>query len=238
MSETRVLVVEDDPNIVDLVRSNLLVRGFDVQVNTTGRNVPDQVADYSPHIVLLDLMLPGVDGFDICRDVRAATAVGLIVISARAGEADKVRALNLGADDYITKPFGIDELLARMTATLRRSRPAAVETAETEVVIGHLRVDLEARAVYSNGELVQLTPTEFSLLQVLATNVGKLLTYDELLRHVWGRGYENSREYVRVYTGRLRQKLELPGGQPIIVTEPRAGYRMILPSDPGTASDL
>lgn len=230
MSDTRVLVVEDDPNIVDLVRSNLLVRGFDVGVNTTGLEVPKQVEDFEPDIVLLDLMLPGVDGFDICREIRTHTAVGLIVVSARTGEADKVRALNMGADDYLTKPFGIDELLARMSATLRRSRPVVAESAETVIVLGHLRIDLEARAVYSAGELVQLTPTEFSLLQVFATNAGTLLSYDRLLRDVWGRGYENSREYVRVYTGRLRSKLELPDGPPIIVTEPRAGYRMIAPT--------
>ena len=233
MSATSVLLIEDDPNIVDLVRSNLLARGFEIEVNTTGEDVPRQIAEYDPDIVLLDLMLPGVDGFDICRAVRGNTAVGLIVVSARAGEQDKVRALNLGADDYLTKPFGIDELLARMTATLRRSRPAEVEIAETEITLGHLRIDLEARAVYSNGELVQLTPTEFSLLQALATNAGKLLTYEQLLRDVWGRGYENSREYVRVYAGRLRNKLELPDGPPIIVTEPRAGYRMIVPSSDG-----
>lgn len=227
MSLTRVLMVEDDPNIVDLVRSNLLMRGFDVLVNSTGEDVVSQVQEYEPEIVLLDLMLPSIDGFELCRTVRAMGDIGLIVVSARAGEVDKVRALNLGADDYLTKPFGIDELLARMTATLRRSRPTETPVPEIVVTMGHLRIDFDAKAVFSDGQFVQLTPTEFSLLQVFATNPGKLLTYDRLLRDVWGRGYENSREYVRVYVGRLRNKLEVAGGGPVIVTEPRSGYRMV-----------
>lgn len=228
---TRVLVVEDDANIVDLIRSNLLVRGFDVEVSETGCDIPELVERYDPAIVLLDLMLPGVDGFEICRAVRARSGVGMIVVSARGGEHDKVRALNLGADDYLTKPFGIDELLARMTATLRRSRPADPTSDITEIRLGTIRIDLEARAVYREGELVQLTPTEYSLFRVLAVNAGKLLTYEDLLREVWGRGYESSREYVRVYVGRLRGKLELPDGPPLILTEPRAGYRLVAPSE-------
>ncbi len=227
---TTVLVIEDDPNIVDLVRSNLLVRGFAVEVSTDGRGVVDLVEQFDPAIVLLDLMLPGIDGFDICRDIRQRSDVGLIVVSARAGEADKVRALNLGADDYLTKPFGIDELLARMTATLRRSRVAKAAAPVSEIVLGPITIDLAARAVHRDGVRVQLTPTEFSLLRYLAENEGVLLSYEQLLREVWGRGYENSREYVRVYIGRLRSKLEEPGGPPLILTEPRAGYRLVNPA--------
>lgn len=231
MSKTRVLVVEDDPNIVDLVRSNLLVRGFDVEVSTTGEGIVDLVDRYEPAIVLLDLMLPASDGFEICKALRQRSTVGLIVLSARSGEDDKVRALNLGADDYLTKPFGIDELLARMTATLRRSRVVEAPTPLAEITIGDVRIDLDAQAVYRSGERVQLTPTEYSLLTVLASNEGKLLSYERLLRDVWGPGYENSREYVRVYVGRLRNKLEEPGASPLIVTEPRAGYRLTRPGD-------
>ncbi len=123
---TRVLLVEDDPNIVDLIRSNLVVRGFAVDTSTTGEGVVDRVAAEPPDAVLLDLMLPVVDGFELCREIRERSEVGIIVVSARGGEGDKVRALNLGADDYLTKPFGVEELLARITATLRRSRPAPV----------------------------------------------------------------------------------------------------------------
>ncbi len=229
MTPTRVLLVEDDVNIIDLVRSNLLARGFDVEVSQTGKGIPELVQTYDPSIVLLDLMLPGVDGFEICRDLRQRTSIGIIVVSARAGEGDKVRALNLGADDYLTKPFGIDELLARMAATFRRSRPAEPQVEESEIVLGSIRIDLEAQAVYRNGDRVQLTPTEYSLLQVLATNEGSLLSYEQLLRDVWGRGYEESREYVRIYVGRLRSKLDDPEAESLIVTEPRAGYRLVNP---------
>jgi two-component system, OmpR family, KDP operon response regulator KdpE len=229
MNATRVLVVEDDPNIVDLVRSNLLVRGFEVEIATTGAVVLDLVASYDPEIVLLDLMLPDADGFDICRDLRQRYDVGLIVVSARTAEQDKVRALNLGADDYLTKPFGIEELMARMTATLRRSRIAESPEPVGDILLGDIRVGLEAKAVFKGGERVQLTPTEFSLLRYLALNAGSLLSYEQLLREVWGRGYENSREYVRVYVGRLRSKLEDENGPALIVTEPRAGYRLVIP---------
>ena len=231
MSATQVLVVEDDPNIVDLVRSNLMARGFEVEATSSGTEVPELVDRFRPAIVLLDLMLPDSDGFDVCRQVRQRSEVGLIVVSARTAEADKVRALNLGADDYLTKPFGIEELLARMTATLRRSRPAPRVSATPAAVItlGPITIDLDARAVHRRGERVKLTPTEFSLLRVLALNEGTLLTYEGLLREVWGRGYEGSREYVRVYVGRLRAKLEDPESEPLIVTEPRAGYRLVAP---------
>ena len=229
MSATRVLVIEDDPNIVDLVRSNLLVRGFDVEVSETGHGIDQLVEDYEPSIVLLDLMLPGVDGFEICRALRQRSSIGVIVVSARTGESDKVRALNIGADDYLTKPFGIEELLARMSATLRRSRPVTETIEMTEILLGDVRIDFDAQAVYRSGQRVQLTPTEYALLHVLAANEGTLLSYERLLRDVWGRGYEGSREYVRVYVGRLRAKLEDPQGPPIIVTEPRAGYRLVRP---------
>lgn len=229
MSRTRALIVEDDANIVDLIRSNLLVRGFDVDVSMNGLGVPDLIEEYKTDIVLLDLMLPGVDGFEVCREVRSRSSVGMIVISARSGEAEKVRALNLGADDYLTKPFGVDELLARMTATLRRSRPSESPSEVGEIRLGSVRVDLGAKAVYLDDELVQLTPTEYSLLRVLAVNQGHLLSYEQLLREVWGQGYENSREYVRVYVGRLRSKLDKPDAPTLILTEPRAGYRLVAP---------
>ena len=196
----------------------------------TGLGVPELVERYKTDIVLLDLMLPDIDGFEICREVRSRSSVGMIVISARSGEAHKVRALNLGADDYLTKPFGVDELLARMTATLRRSRPAESPVEVGEICFGSVRIDLAAQAVYLDDELVQLTPTEYSLLRVLAVNQGHLLSYEQLLREVWGQGYQNSREYVRVYVGRLRSKLEPPGAPALILTEPRAGYRLVAPS--------
>jgi two-component system, OmpR family, KDP operon response regulator KdpE len=229
---TRVLVVEDDRNIVDLVQANLLVRGFDVVVSRTGQDAVALVASEQPDLVLLDLMLPLADGFDLCREIRGDSSVGIIVVSARRGEQDKVRALNLGADDYLTKPFGVDELLARITALLRRSRPVvALGESPVPVTFGAVTIDLEAQLVTKDGRPVHLTPTEFALLRELALAPGKLLTHSALLRAVWGPGYETATEYTRVYVRRLRAKLEDPDRAPLIATEPRAGYRMSLPHD-------
>jgi two-component system KDP operon response regulator KdpE len=229
---TRVLVVEDDPNIVDLIRSNLVVRGFDVVVSRDGAGIRRLLEVERPDLVLLDLMLPRADGFELCREIREQSTVGVIVVSARGGERDKVHALNLGADDYMTKPFGIEELLARISATLRRSRPAGPpsQAAPTTVVVGDVVIDLAAQRVTKAGAHVHLTPTEFALLRELAVNAGKLLTHAMLLRRVWGPGYETETEYTRVYVRRLRSKLETDGGPPLIATEPRAGYRLVLPA--------
>jgi two-component system KDP operon response regulator KdpE len=224
---TTVLLVEDDQNIVDLVRSNLIARAHDVVVSKDGRDAVNVLEVGEPDVVLLDLMLPGNDGFELCRDLRERSSVGIIVLSARRAENDKVRALNLGADDYLTKPFGIEELLARINATLRRSRPPAVEELEAPEVVraGDVEVDLAARKVTKGGRLVHLTPTEFSLLREFVTHPGVLLTHATLLRRVWGRGYETQTEYTRVYMARLRAKLEDPGSPPLFITEPRSGYR-------------
>jgi two-component system KDP operon response regulator KdpE len=226
-TETRVLVVEDDLNIVDLIRANLSVRGFDTVVSPDGRRVLQLLQTWRPDIVLLDLMLPDVDGFSLCQEIRERSTVGIIVVSARRGERDKVTALNAGADDYMTKPFGIEELLARITATLRRSRPAAVpEPPQAALRAGGIEIDLAEQRVLRNGAVVHLTPTEFALLRELATHQGKLLTHAHLLRHVWGPGYETETEYLRVYVRRLRAKLEITGEDPLIVNQPRVGYRL------------
>jgi len=213
---TRALVVEDDPNIVDLIRSNLAVRGFDTVVSADGVRTLQLLETEEPDIVLLDLMLPEVDGFELCRQIRERSSVAIIVVSARGGERDKV-----------TAPFSIEELLARITATLRRTRPATAPEAEpAAIIIGELVIDLASQQVTSGGQPVHLTPTEFALLRELATNRGKLLTHAHLLRRVWGHGYETETEYVRVYVRRLRAKLEGAGATPLILTQPRAGYRI------------
>ena len=225
---TRALIVEDDANIVDLIRSNLAVRGFDAVVSTDGTRAIQLLEVEQPDIVLLDLMLPGADGLELCREMRERSPVGIIVVSARGGERDKVTALNMGADDYLTKPFSIEELLARIMATLRRSRaPLAAEPVDPVITAGDVVIDLALQQVTRAGEPVHLTPTEFALLRELATNRGKLLTHAHLLRRVWGRGYETETEYVRVYVRRLRAKLETPGEAPLILTQPRAGYRFV-----------
>jgi two-component system KDP operon response regulator KdpE len=225
---TRALLVEDDPNIVDLIRSNLAVRGFDTVVCNDGLRTLRLLETEEPDIVLLDLMLPGIDGFDLCRQIRERSAVAVIVVSARGGERDKVTALNMGADDYMTKPFSVEELLARITATLRRTRSAgATEPGPPVVTVGDVVIDLARQHVTRGGEPVHLTPTEFALLRELLVNRGKLLSHAHLLRRVWGPGYQTETEYVRVYVRRLRAKLEADEGQPLIVTAPRAGYRFI-----------
>jgi two-component system, OmpR family, KDP operon response regulator KdpE len=229
MERTLVLLIEDDPNIVDLIRSNLTVRGFDVVSTIDGPSSLRALDTESPDIVLLDLMLPDTDGFELCRQLRERSPVGIIVVSARGGERDKVNALHLGADDYMTKPFGIEELLARITATLRRTRPANEEVTPSKVKLGDVAVDLEAQQVTKDGEPVHLTPTEFALLRELVLNPGKLMTHAMLLRRVWGPGYETETEYTRVYVRRLRAKLENADGPALIATEPRAGYRLTPP---------
>lgn len=223
---TSVLLIEDDQNIVDLVRSNLVAREHDVTVSKDGSDAVQLLEKVEPDMVILDLMLPGTDGFELCRQMRERSSVGIVVLSARRGETDKVRALNLGADDYMTKPFGVGELLARIQATLRRSRPASEDRQEPGIVrVGDVEIDLESRKATRNGKLVHLTPTEFALLREFAMNPGVLLTHATLLRRVWGPGYETQTEYTRVYVGRLRAKLEDPEGPPLFITEPRSGYR-------------
>src|SRR5579875_2407844 len=166
--DTRVLLVEDDPNIVDLIRANLAVRSFDTVVCTEGLRAIPLLETEEPDIVLLDLMLPDADGFALCREIRERSSVGIIVVSARGGEHDKVTALNVGADDYMTKPFSIEELLARITATLRRTRPVvagAPSEASTLHLGAGLEIDLAGQQVMRDGEMIHLTPTEFALLR-------------------------------------------------------------------------
>jgi two-component system KDP operon response regulator KdpE len=225
---TCILLIEDDRNIVDLIRSNLTARGFSVIVSADGADAISLLQREEPDIALVDLMLPRSDGFELCRRLRQQSTLGIIVVSARWEETDKVRALNLGADDYLTKPFGIEELLARVNAILRRSRHAQpVDGRDEPVLIGALRIDLAAQSVTREGVPVRLTPTEFALLRELLVNRGRLLSHAALLRRVWGPGYATHTEYTRVYIGRLRAKLEAPGDPPLIITEPRSGYRLL-----------
>jgi two-component system, OmpR family, KDP operon response regulator KdpE len=227
-TSTRALLVEDDPNIVDLIRSNLAVRGFDTIVSTDGARALQLLETEEPDIVLLDLMLPEEDGFSLCRQIRERSSVAVIVVSARGGERDKVTALNMGADDYMTKPFSVEELLARITATLRRTRLIdAAEPGPPIVTAGDVVIDLASQQVMLKGEPVHLTPTEFALLRELVINRGKLLSHAHLLRRVWGPGYQTETEYVRVYVRRLRAKLGADEANPLIITSPRAGYRFV-----------
>ena len=229
---TRALLVEDDPNIVDLIRSNLAVRGFDTLVSAYGALALSLIDTEDPDIVLLDLMLPDLDGLELCKQIRERSSAAIIVVSARRADHDKITALNVGADDYMTKPFSVEELLARITATLRRSRPAAIADQGVVVRAGEVTIDLSRQLVTRRGKEVHLTPTELALLRELAVNQGKLLSHAHLLRKVWGMGYETETEYLRVYVRRLRSKLEGDGQPPLIATHPRAGYRFVASGSP------
>jgi two-component system KDP operon response regulator KdpE len=224
-SGARLLVVDDEPAMVRTLRTNLRGHGFQVE---TAESAEQAMATYDqrpPDLVVLDLNLPDGDGFDVVRHIRDRSGTPIIVLSARGGERDKVNALDLGADDYMTKPFGIDELLARIRVALRHvARPSA--GAERRMRSGDLVVDLERRDVTVQGRLVHLTPTEFDLLKVLMTNANKVLTDRMLLQQVWGADYGDESHYLHVYVARLRRKIEDdPQAPRHLVTEPGVGYR-------------
>ncbi len=220
----RVLVVDDEPQIVRGVKVVLRHGGFEVDTAETCASALDRIALRSPDVVVLDLMLPDGSGIDVCREIRSWSRLPIIVLSAIGDEREKVRALDAGADDYMTKPFGPDELLARLRALLRRTGP---ETGEPAVTVGRLTIDLAARRVLRDDEEVHLTPMEFALLRELALHCGKLVTHRQLLQAVWGPRYTTETHYLRVYVGRIRAKLELDPARPrFITTDAGVGYRL------------
>jgi two-component system KDP operon response regulator KdpE len=224
---TRVLVVDDEPQIQRALRTSLRGAGYEVDTAETAEQALTQLAVSPPDAVILDLVLPDGRGTDIARELRTWSNVPVIVLSVVGDESEKVAALDAGADDYVTKPFGIDELLARLRAALRRGEPSG----EPVVEIGAISVDLEKRSVHVDGKLVQLTPHEFDLLRALARNPGKLMTHSALLREVWGRAYGDESHYLHVYVSQLRRKLEPDPARPrYILTEPGAGYRLVDPA--------
>ncbi|HVS86287.1 MAG TPA: response regulator transcription factor [Gaiellaceae bacterium] len=220
---SRVLVVDDEPQILRALRTSLRAAGYDVDTAETAEGALAQLAANPPDAVILDLVLPDGRGTDVCRELRTWSSIPVIVLSVVGEESEKVAALDAGADDYVTKPFGIEELLARLRAAMRRIDAAA----EPLVEVGELRIDLEKRAVSVAGAAVQLTPHEWELLRALARNPGKLLTHGALLREVWGRGYGDESHYLHVYVSQLRRKLEPDPARPqYILTVPGAGYRL------------
>ena len=224
---TRVLVVEDDVALARALAINLTARGYEVEVAGNGRAGLDLAARARPDVIVLDLGLPDIDGLEVLAGVRGWSPVPVVVLSARSTSDEKVAALDAGADDYVTKPFEMDELLARLRAAARRGRLTAAPTHEPVVVLGEVAVDLAAGTVTRRGDAVRLTPTEYHLLEVLVRRRGHLVTQAELLREVWGPGYEKESHYLRVYVAQLRRKLEADPAQPaLIVTEPGRGYRI------------
>ena len=223
----RILVVDDEPQILRSLRTTLASHGYDVQTAATGEEALAAVDGRLPDLVVLDLVLPGLSGLEVCRRLRARASLPILVLSARGDERDKVAALDLGADDYLTKPFGVNELLARIRAALRRAVGARGPSAVVEA--GALRVDFDRRQVTLDGAEVRLTPTEFDLLKVLVANAGRVLTHGYLLRTVWGPEYEGESQVLRVFIGQLRRKVEQDPSRPRhILTEPGVGYRFRL----------
>jgi two-component system KDP operon response regulator KdpE len=223
-----VLIVEDEPQIARALAINLKARGWQVIVAPDGRSALEAAASRHPDVVVLDLGLPDLDGVDVIAGLRGWTRIPIIVLSARQDSLDKVGALDAGADDYVTKPFGMDELLARLRAAVRRSVPVdGVD--EPVVAAGRLVVDLARTKVTRDGEDVRLTPTEWHLLEVLVRNRGRLVSQKQLLQEVWGPAYGTETNYLRVYTAQLRRKLEDDPARPVhLITEPGMGYRFEL----------
>lgn len=221
----RVLVVDDEPQIVRALRINLNVRGFEVVSAASGGEALRVAANFHPDIVILDLGLPDIDGIDVIAGLRGWTDVPILVLSARTDSADTVEALDAGADDFVTKPFGMDELLARLRAALRRG-PHSV--ADPVVVTEDFTVDLATKTVVREGVSVHLTRTEWGVLELLVRNEGKLVSQKDILRTVWGPGHERETHYLRIYLGQLRQKLERDPASPVhLITETGMGYRFV-----------
>jgi two-component system KDP operon response regulator KdpE len=230
MSPSRILVVDDEPQILRALQSTLRGAGYDVETAMTVEAALTSAATRPPDAVILDLVLPDGSGVEVCGELRQWSEVPVLVLSALGDEQEKVAALDAGADDYVTKPFGVEELLARLRAVLRRGAgPAGSPVIE----VGELRLDLEKHALSRNGERVPLTPHEFGLIRLFMQNEGKLLTHKTILREVWGQAYQSESHYLHVYVSQLRRKVEQDAARPrYLLTESGAGYRFV---DPGAS---
>ena len=227
MSGARILVVDDEPQILRAVEIKLRSAGYSVETATSAQEALMKVAMRPPEAIILDLLLPDGHGTDVCRRVREWSTVPILVLSAVGEEKDKIEALDVGADDYVTKPFSGDELLARLRAAMRRAAPAT----EPVLEIGDLTIDLEKRAVATGGRAVSLTPIEYDLLRLFATNEGKLLTQATILREIWGPAFQEESNYLHVYVSHLRRKIEPDPARPrYLLTHPGVGYRLVSPA--------
>jgi two-component system KDP operon response regulator KdpE len=230
VKKPRVLVVDDEPETIKYVSTNLRVRGYDVLTAEDGLTALREFDQSIVDLVILDIMMPGPDGFEVCRAIRRRSDVPIVMLSARGQERDIVRALDLGADDYLTKPFGVEEMLARVRAALRRTTQTGAAPRPPLVVEG-LEIDFGARKVTAQDVEIQLTPTEYDLLAHLAVNAGRVLTHRSLLQAVWGPEYGDETEYLWAYIRRLRRKIEPDPSNPrYILTQPGVGYSFVIPS--------
>ena len=224
MSKPVILVVDDEPQILRVMRASLPIRGYEVITASSGEDALDELSKHVPDLVILDLVMPDTSGLEVCRRVREFSSVPIIVLSAKGSESDKVTALDLGADDYVTKPFGMDELLARVRAVLRRLSTA--ESNDRVLTVGDVSIDMDERRVVVGGNEIRLTPKEFDVLKYLVSNAGKVVTHRALLQSVWGWQSTDQTEYLRVFINQLRRKIEPDSSQPrYILTEPWVGYR-------------
>ncbi|MBE3558204.1 MAG: response regulator transcription factor [Ktedonobacteraceae bacterium] len=231
MKGQRILLAEDEMALRDFVSRNLRARGFEVLEANNGLEAIALWQQGDPHLLILDIMMPRMDGLEVCQRVREHSTVPIIVLTALDAESDKVAALDLGADDYLTKPFGVEELLARVRAVLRRAHWGTAPPGEGVRRFGELEIDAGSHIVRLRGTEVRLSPTEFALLLQLATHAGKVLTHRMLLQSIWGPEYGGEAEYLRVYINRLRHKLEADPANPrYLLTEPGVGYRFALPA--------
>ncbi len=232
MPNPLVLVVDDEQTLRDFVRRNLEIRGYDVLSASTGLEAIAVFSTNNIDLVILDLMMPRMDGLETTRRIRQRSMVPIIILTALDEESDKIKAFDLGADDYLTKPFGVGELLARVKAVLRRSRWTEPPTREGQLVQGEVTVDLERHELTVRGEEIKLTPTEFNLLVYLMEHAGKVLPHQAILKNVWGPEYGEETEYLRVYLGHLRGKLERDPSKPeYLITERGIGYRFEAPAN-------
>ena len=223
-----ILVADDEPNIRIFVRANLIAKDFEVLLAKNGDETIELAERFLPDVIVLDINMPGLDGIEVCRRIRAWTDIPIIMLSVRGEDKDKVMALNEGADDYVTKPFSIEELLARIRVAIRHT--ANLDVSSPVITIGDLEIDLAKRTVKRSGVIVRLTRTEYRLLAFMVANIGKVLDHTLILHTIWGPEYGQEREYVRVFIGQLRHKLEdNPLNPRYIITEPGMGYRFTTP---------
>jgi two-component system KDP operon response regulator KdpE len=229
MSAGKILVVDDDPQIRRVMKATLVGHGYEVVEARTGEEALEKLSGEMPNLVLLDMNMPGIGGLETCRSLRQGSDIPVIILTVRNSERDKVAALDAGADDYVTKPFGIEELLARIRAALRRS-PSSPESGPRGFSSPDLEIDFETRRVRARGADVRLTPKEFELLRYLVARAGKPVTHRELLQAVWGPDHGDEPEYLRVFINQLRKKIEPAPAKPrFILTEPWVGYRFAAP---------
>ncbi|OGN88683.1 MAG: DNA-binding response regulator [Chloroflexi bacterium RBG_13_46_14] len=227
--KTRILIADDEPKIRMFLRANLNARGYEVHLAQDGLEAVEMAGQVLPDLIILDVNMPRMNGIDACRRIREWADMPIIILSVRDEEKDKVRALDEGADDYVTKPFGMEELLARMRVALRRTSRATIEIPVFRA--GNLKIDFTSRLVSINDKEIKLTRTEYELLAYLANNAGKVLTHREILHSVWGPEYGDELEYVRTFINQLRRKIEEDQANPrYIITEQRIGYRFVKPS--------